>query len=48
MRDENARLKPLVADLALDRRVLQEVIDEKIQPRPGAGISHDGYATASS
>ena len=30
LRDENARLKRLVADLTLDRHVLQEVIGKKI------------------
>lgn len=30
LRDENARLKHLVADLTLDRHVLQEVIKKKI------------------
>ena len=30
LRDENARLKNLVADLTLDRHVLQEVIKKKI------------------
>jgi putative transposase len=30
LRDENARLKRLVADLTLDRYVLQEVIKKKI------------------
>lgn len=30
LRDENARLKRLVADLTLDRHILQEVIKTKI------------------
>jgi putative transposase len=30
LRDENARLKRLVADLTLDRHILQEVIKKKI------------------
>jgi len=30
LRDENARLRRLVADLTLDRHVLQEVIKKKI------------------
>jgi putative transposase len=30
LRDENAKLKRLVADLTLDRHVLQEVIKKKI------------------
>jgi putative transposase len=30
LRDENARLKRLVADLTLDRHLLQEVIKKKI------------------
>jgi putative transposase len=30
LRDENARLKRLVADLTLDRHVLQEVIKKRI------------------
>ena len=30
LEDENARLKPLVADLTLDRHILQEVIKKKL------------------
>ena len=30
MREENARLKRLVADLTLDKQILQEVIRKKI------------------
>ena len=30
LRDENARLKHLVADLTLNRHILQEVIKKKI------------------
>lgn len=30
LRDENARLKRLVADLTLDRHILQEVVKKKI------------------
>ena len=40
LRYENARLKRLVADLSLDRHILQEVVR--------AGKSPDGYRTASS
>lgn len=32
LRDENARLKRLVADLTLDRHVLQEVIKKMYDP----------------
>jgi putative transposase len=37
LRDENARLKRLVADLTLDRHVLQEVIKKRsdLHPTPG-------------
>jgi putative transposase len=48
LREENARLKRPVAGLTLDRHVLQEVIKKRIQQRQDAGISHDGYAIASS
>jgi len=34
LRDENARLKRLVADLTLDRHVLQEVIKKKGSSNP--------------
>ena len=30
LRDENAKLKRLVADLTLDRHVLQEIVKKKI------------------
>ena len=30
LRDENARLKPLVADLTLDKHILSEVIRKKV------------------
>jgi putative transposase len=30
LRDENAKLKRLVADLSLDRHVLQEIIAKKL------------------
>ncbi len=30
LRDENARLKRLVADLSLDRHMLQEVLTKKL------------------
>jgi len=30
MREENARLKRLVADLTLDKQILQEVIRKKV------------------
>jgi putative transposase len=31
LRDENAKLKRLVADLSLDRHVLQEIVAKKLQ-----------------
>src|SRR5471032_988825 len=39
MRDENARLKRLVADLTLDKQILQEVIQKKVKAssQTGAG-----------
>lgn len=30
LRDENARLKRLVADLSLDRQILQEIVSKKV------------------
>jgi len=30
LRDENARLKRLVADLSLDKHILQEVLSKKV------------------
>jgi putative transposase len=30
LRDENGRLKRLVADLALDRQILQEIVSKKL------------------
>jgi putative transposase len=30
LRDENSRLKRLVADLALDRQILQEIVSKKL------------------
>ena len=36
LRDENARLKRVVADLTLDRHILQEVVKKKVlHPFPG-------------
>ena len=37
LRDENARLKRLVADLTLDRHVLQEVIKKRSEDRQATG-----------
>lgn len=37
LRDENARLKRLVADLTLDRHVLQEVIKKRSERRQAPG-----------
>ena len=37
LRDENARLKRLVADLTLDRHVLQEVIKKRSSHPPASG-----------
>ena len=36
LRDENARLKRLVADLTLDKHILWEVIRKKLRSPPGA------------
>jgi putative transposase len=30
LREENGRLKRLVADLSLDRQILQEIVSEKL------------------
>lgn len=30
LRDENGRLKRLVADLSLDRQILQEIVSKKL------------------
>ena len=30
LRDENSRLKRLVADLSLDRQILQEIVSKKL------------------
>jgi putative transposase len=37
LEDENARLKHLVADLTLDRHILQEVIKKSFEADPAAG-----------
>jgi putative transposase len=36
LEDENARLKHLVADLTLDRHILQEVIKKSFKAEPAA------------
>jgi putative transposase len=33
LRDENAKLKGLVADLSLDRHILQEIVAKTVRPR---------------
>jgi len=33
LREENAKLKRLVADLSLDRHVLQEIVEKNFRPR---------------
>ena len=33
MREENGRLKRLVADLSVDRQILQEIVSKKLRPR---------------
>ncbi len=33
LRDENQRLKRLVADLTLDKHILQEVLSKSLKPR---------------
>ena len=38
MRDENARLKRLVADLTLDKQILQEVIRKKAKASSQTGV----------
>ena len=43
-RDENARLKRLVADLTLDKHILNEVVRKKTLRRHGAGSSQSGCA----
>jgi putative transposase len=38
LEDENARLKHLVADLTLDRHILQEVIKKSFRTEPATGV----------
>ena len=38
LEDENARLKHLVADLTLDRHIMQEVIKESSKADPAASV----------
>jgi len=38
LEDENARLKHLVADLTLDRHILQEVIKKSFKTEPATGV----------
>ena len=33
LREENGRLKRLVADLSLARQILQEIVSKKLKPR---------------
>src|SRR5918998_3007291 len=40
MREENARLKRLVADLTLDKQILQEVIRKNVWSAPDLQVSH--------
>ena len=47
LREENAKLKRLVADLTLDRHVLQEVVKKKISPWRGAKSSPTGRMRSS-
>ncbi len=47
LRDEKACLNRLVADLTLNRHILQEVLVKKrFSGLPGAEILHDGYKIA--
>jgi len=48
LRDENARLKRLVAELTLDRHILQEVVKKKIWRHLVAEESRNGYGIVSS
>jgi putative transposase len=38
LREENRKLKTLVADLTLDRHILQEVLSKKPEARGAAGV----------
>lgn len=41
LRDENAKLKRLVADLSLDRHILQEIVQKKVvKPRQRRTLTH--------
>ena len=40
MREENARLKRLVADLTLDKQILQEVIRKNVWSAPVLQVTH--------
>ena len=46
MREENARLKRLVADLTLDKQILQEVIRKKSETSAQTGAGFSGCTTA--
>ena len=39
MREENARLKRLVADLTLDKQIIQEVIRKRLKPARGRELA---------
>lgn len=43
LKDENARLKQMVADLSLDKQMLQDVIKKSSEasPEEGAGLRYD-------
>jgi putative transposase len=38
LREENGKLKTLVADLTLDKHILQEVLSKKSEARGAAGV----------
>src|SRR3954453_5476273 len=45
LHDENSRLKQLVAELSLDKTMLQDVLRKKWGSRRGAGLWSSTYAT---
>jgi putative transposase len=42
LREENAKLKRLVADLSLDRHILQEIVQKKFKASPAANTDAMG------
>ncbi len=47
LREENGKLKRLVADLSLDRHILQEIVAKSCKPSPAAGAGGVGRRGAS-